>query len=249
MRGLTLADPALVARAAGSGVLPSINTITNAGANGTGSSSATLTLTPSVNFAAGDLAVLVLAADNAGTNGASSVTGVSDTSSNTWTSQIDATADPGAASEGATLRVWTALVGGGGLDTGDTITVSFSPNTTAKAAHLYRVQGTGTLTVAATGSSTGTMPVAETTGTLAVGDAVFGVLAIENRNGTITYDSDTLNGNWSTAVDTLGDGGTAGSSMRAVSQWKIVTGTGAQTWNVALASQDRASGTVVVRAT
>jgi hypothetical protein len=108
------------------------------------------------------------------------------------------------------------------------------------------VQGTGTPTVAAVVSSTGTLPASETTGALVVGDVVFGVLAIEG-NVALTFDTDTLNGNWSTAQNTVANTGTGNTSVRAASQWKEVSGTGAQTWDVSAASQDRASGTVVVR--
>src|SRR5690349_19301561 len=99
--------------------------IDNAGSASSTTSGATLVIS-SVNAAVGDWLHLVCAADNNGTNGATSTsTTVTDSAGNTWTASGSVNRDPGAASEGTTLTRWrcqvaNALVGG-------SITMNFSP--------------------------------------------------------------------------------------------------------------------------
>jgi hypothetical protein len=195
------------------------------------------------------MVVLVVAADNAGTNGADSITTASDAKGHTYTARATTGRDPGAANAGCTVRVFTATVGSGGMASTDQITVNFSPNTTSKAAVVWRVTGLGAPEfVAITKQNNFTNnPLAETTGTITDTHAVICGLAVES-NGSLTFDSDTTNGTWTSGAQTTADTGTSDTSIIVGSQCKIVTATATQTWNVTLpGSRDWALAAITVK--
>lgn len=206
-------------------------TATNRGSGGNNTAATSLTITPASNFTAGSFGILAVAYDNAGSQGSDPYITISDTPLNSWVSRINVLNDPGAASAGSTLRIFTAPISS--LTTANTITVSFgATSVTAKAWTLIEVSSNATngSVVYSTGSQatgSGTTQTL-TTSTIAINDFVFGVLGQEG-NGTRTGDSDTLNGSWSTA-QSAGFGTTTG-GIEIISQYKIVTATGAQTYN------------------
>lgn len=206
-------------------------TATNRGSGGNATAATSLSITPASNFTAGSFGILAVAYDNAGSQGADPYVTISDTPVNAWVSRVNSLNDPGAASAGSTLRIFTAPISS--LTTANTITVSFgATSVTAKAWTLIEVTsnatngsvvyGTG---AQATGSGT-TQTI--TTSSIAINDLVFGALGQEG-NGTRTGDADTLNGSWSTA-QSAGFGTTTG-GHEIISQYKIVTAAGAQTYN------------------
>lgn len=206
-------------------------TATNRGSGGNNTAATSLAISPGTNLTAGAFAILAVAYDNSGNQGSDPYASISDSVGNTWTSRVNSLNDPGAASAGAALRIFTSTVST--LTTANTITVSFGANnTTAKAWTLIEVTSNATngsvvyVTGAqATGSGT-TQTI--TTSSIAINDLVFGALGQEG-NGTRTGDADTLNGSWSTA-QSAGFGTTTG-GHEIISQYKIVTAAGTQTYN------------------
>jgi hypothetical protein len=84
---------------------------------------------------------------------------------------------------------------------------------------------------AGTGTSTGGTPSAATSGTaLVAGDLVLGGATFET-NAAATDDTDTTNGSWSAGNKTNTSGSTAATNISVVLQHKIVTASGAQTYN------------------
>lgn len=221
------------------------------GGGGTSTSStATLAFDAGLDFQVGDWAVVAVAADNNGTNGASSTSSVTDVGGNTYSNRHTGNQDPGAASEGVTLTWWTAPITTA-LAATDDITVNFSPNTTSKAALVWRVRpGYGvTLTFQAAGGAEGTTGSPATgTGARQVGDIVFGAVAREHNSAT-TADSDVLDAAWSSQAEQIASTGTAATSITLASQHKIVTGTGDQTYNPTATSADVAIGVCILRPT
>lgn len=224
---------------------------TDRGSNATNTGGqSTLAVTPASNFAARSWAVLVVAYDNSGTNGADPFSAISDTKGNTWTSRINALNDPGAASAGIVLRFFTTDQSGGLLTTGDTITVSFGGTTTvARAWALHEVAPGANgqvsyVTGASSTSTTGTPTI--TTGSITSGDMVIGGIGREG-NESPTGDSDTTRGSWSTLLG--GRVGTTTSGAQVVTQRKVVTGTGTQTYNPTFGgtSRDGCNGWVQFR--
>lgn len=219
------------------------------GARNTGSEN-TYAITPASNFTgtAGAMAVLVVAYDNSGTNGADPYSGCTDTNSNTWTSRQNALNDPGAASAGIALRILTTPMDGGALDTGDTITVAFGGKTTvARAYALWEVlpqdgysiaYGTGATETATTASPT------ITTSSIAAGDVVIGAIGREG-NDAATADTDSSNGTW--GAQQASGVGTTTSGAQVASQAKVVLATGTQTYNPTFgASRDGAEAWVSI---
>lgn len=187
----------------------------------------------SVNAAVGDLIVVAIAAANSGTSGVSPLSGCSDGGTNTFTKRGEVTQSPGSASgDGATFSWYTAPVTG--ALTGATITVSFSPNVAHKAMTVYVVSCGGGETIdtpTASGGATGASASPSVTkGSVATGSLIFGGFSVETDDG-ITADSDTTNGNWSTKIEEVGDAGADASAQTCVTQYKLATGTGGQTYN------------------
>lgn len=220
--------------------------------NSTTSSAASLALT-SVSAPVGSVLYVAVSANNSGTNGAACTTTCADDSAesgtaNTWTQQTQVNNDPGAADAGITLTIFTSILTRALV--ADTITVSFSPNTTCVTITGEKgILDSGTasvVTVGAGATGTGTTP-SITSGSITSGDIIIGAVAAET-NGSITADADTSDGTWSTQISVTADTGTAGTSTRLVTQRKKVTATATQTYNPTIGvSRDWATNYIVVR--
>jgi hypothetical protein len=196
----------------------------NIGTGGNVTAATTIAIVPPSNFTAGSLAVLALAYDNSGASGADPYSSITDNAGNTWLSRASGLNDPGAASAGSTIRIFTTTVGT--LGTGNTITVTFGTSTTAKSWTL--TQFTSNVT-----DFTADYLSAGTQASGSSGNAIFGAMANEG-NATVTADSDTTNGSWSTQQTVANGTGTGG--MQVASQYKIVNATGNQTYNLTLSA-------------
>ncbi len=213
---------------------------TNRGAGGNATSSTSWAISPTTNFTANSLAILAIVYDNSGAQGADSGnqgTSFTDSVGNTWSSQSFSLNDPGAANAGSILAIYTSNIST--LTTTNSINLTFSVTVPAKAYTLTEVT---TSTSGATirpfpsgttvGSSSTTTSVATPTITTTdpplTGELLFAVVGRE-ANGTRTGDADTTNGTWSTAQSA--GFGTTTSGQEIISQFKVVTATGAQTYN------------------
>lgn len=211
---------------------------TDRGTGTNNTSATTFTLAPASNFAAGSMAVLVIAADNSNTSGVAHGTfTVTDTLSNTWTRRLSGLYDPGAANAGVEGAIFTTPMNGGTLTTGTTITVTFGVVCVAEAWTLMEVVPTAGSVIGyvngAAGAGSATTAPTITTGSITSGNMVIGALFNEQGTGqTVTGDADTTNGSWS-AQQTAEIGSTA-AGMTVSSQRKIVTATATQTFNPTL---------------
>lgn len=208
----------------------------NRGTGGNTTGATTINISPASNFAANSFAVLALAYDNSGGGGADPYSSITDNAGNTWTPRANGLNDPGAASAGSTLRIFTSPVAT--LNTSNTITVTFGSTTTAKSWTLTEFTSdisTQTPAFLSAGTSTtGSTTTPSSNSTITQnGSVIFGAVANEG-NATITADSDTTNGTWSTQQTVNNGTGTGG--MQIASQYKIVNATGGQTYNVTLSA-------------
>jgi hypothetical protein len=214
-----------------------------AGTANSTSSSATLAVTTTATIAAGEFIVVAIGADNNGAGGATSTTGVTDSAGNTYTLRADQLRDPGAAEAGTSLRVYCATAQYA-LASGQTVTVSFSPDTVSKAAAVWRVVPTSTVThqisfLVETGTvGNGANPTI-TSASVTSGDLVIGVNSAETST-TPTADADSSNGTWSTAQVGVANSGSGVTSQVVTTQYKVVTGTATQTYNTTLVALDNA---------
>lgn len=210
-------------------------------ARGTGShnaSATTFTLSPASNLAVGSLAVLVVSADNAHTNGTAFTTfAVSDDKGNVWTRRASPLYDPGAANAGVEGAQFTTDMAGGVLTTSSVITVTFDTATTAKAWAMWEVVPAALKVVSYVtsgvnaGAATTTPTV--TTASITSGDVVIG--ALHNEYGTaqtVTADADASSGAWS--AQQTAEIGTTAAGMTVASQAKVTSGTATQTYNPTL---------------
>ena len=226
--------------------------ITDAGQGASAASSASVSTGSTIAADAGDWLLAIVGADNAGAGGAASLAGVADSQANVWTRRALINHDPDNANAGITLGVYTGVVTN--ALAGGTVTASFSPNTTAKVIHVYRVApglGEAVQFVAAdaVGSAGNTATHAAAAVTVANGDTIFGIAALESSDA-VTGDSDASNGSWSPLASTVANGGGRDDGIaRAASQYKTVTATGSQSWACTTAgSRDSARSYLVLRA-
>jgi hypothetical protein len=179
----------------------------------------------------GNLLVVTTGFDNSGTN-APTVT-FSDTKGNTWTT-LSTTYGGGTSSAtglGAAIGfcyVQTQLA------STDTVTATYSASITAKTLSVVEFSQTldveDSAAVVANGSST--TPSA-TSGTVSNGSVVIGMMANE-LDQTGANDTDTTNGSWASAGAIATAGGNAASNIGQRANYKIVTGSGTQTYNPVL---------------
>jgi hypothetical protein len=198
------------------------------------------------------MGLLVVAADNAGSGGATAVCPATqnDSVGNTWTLRLSGIRDPNTASSGAELGIYTCDRLTTALTSSDNLTLSWvgTVSVTAKAytftgiapTALYRMVF-GTTAAAVTGNSENPTT---TTSSITSGHIVIAGGAAEASSGAFTDDADTSNGTWTTG-QTAGFGTTT-NGMTVHSQLKLTTGTGTQTYNPALAAVDNAIGWISV---
>jgi hypothetical protein len=226
--------------------------VTARGTSANTSATTSQNFTTATTIPAGSAGVLVIAADNAGSGGATTVfpASVVDTVGNTWTRRINPIYDPGPANAGVDLAAYTCEQLSTNLTNGDSVTIAWAAGVTvaAKAYAFWEITpGAGnTLSyitgAAGTGSATGTPTI--TTGSITSGDAVIGFGGAETGSS-FTADADTTNGSWSTQQSSAA--GTTTSGMSVASQVKIVTGTATQTYNPTLTSADVILGWIQMR--
>ena len=209
------------------------------------SSGTTVSITTTAAIAVDDLVVVRVASDNLN---ATTPTFTCVDGGNTYTVQrqgaVNATAAAGVAGAILTSRATVAR------PIGSLITITLSGSVAHKATYAESFTGvfntvrstpvgaTGTATAASAGAS----------GTVNAGDLVLGMIANETR-GTITGDSDTLNGSWS-AQNFLrsATSGSDASCVTTAGQYKIATASGAQTYNVTAVGAEWLCQCVVLQA-
>ena len=196
------------------------------------------TFSPGSNFAAGSLAVCVIALNNSEADGSAyTVLTLTDSLSNTWTRRISPIYDPGSSNGGVEGAIFTSPMDGGTLTTGTVLTITTSVSTTRRCVTLMEIVPTAGSTIAyVTGNvNTGTATASPTvtTGSITSGNMVIGALFNE-YDGTVTEDGDTTNGTWSTQ-QTI-SGGITASAITVASQRKVVTSTATQEYNPTIAT-------------
>lgn len=189
-----------------------------------------------------DFLVAIIAFDNCGTSGAAPTLSIADSKGNVWTQagSVNRTA-ASATNDGTTCFIFYCPVKNT-IPVGETITMTISPTCPSKAISIDRFTGVKNVSpqigsaTTATGSSA--VPTA-TTGSLTSGNLCVGAVAQEGNNAsTYTEDTDTTNGSWVsfTAIGTTGGSSTANQKIGGAS--KILSATGAQTYNPAITSGD-----------
>lgn len=208
-------------------------TATNRGSGTNNSANTSWTVTPGSNFTAGALGVLCVAADNGASGGSTNDLGatLTDSLGNIWYKRQAPLFDNGAASAGVQGAIYTSNLSAGAPTTSTTITVTTGASATAKtwtltewtaAAGSQAVYLTGGTATGATTTAGGAYNV--TTGTIEVGDGVTCTVAMEaGTTQTLTGDSDTTNGSWSTQQYNEIGSTTSGSAIGSQSKVQTTT--------------------------
>jgi hypothetical protein len=200
------------------------------------------------NFSPNAMAVLCVSYDNSGTNGADPYTSIQDSLGNTWTSRQNVLNDPGTANAGVTLRIFTSNLSNGRLQSTSSVTMSFGISTTAKSFVIMQISSSlisERVEYVSGGTATGASTTGSVTGFVSNSNLIIGAVGRE-ANTTRNADTDTTNGSWSSA-QAIGVGTTtAGNEI--ISQRKLVTASGDQTYNPTFGtSADWGAAFIVVR--
>lgn len=157
--------------------------------SGTSSPSTTVT----ADAAIGDLILVAISADNAGTNGVSSITAPTDTKSNTYTlvKEQNITA-AGVANDVCTVAIYQSILTAALVSGTDRITAYFSPATTAEAFGVYLITGAVTTNYSTDSvSGSGTTYTLPTSASFTTGDLYFAAVANES-NTPAAFDTDDI---------------------------------------------------------
>lgn len=178
----------------------------------------------------GDVIVVCIAADNAGTAGASAISSVTDSQSHSYTLKTQNRTAAAASNDGVTAGLAWAKITNPMVPEVDTITINFSPNVTAKGANFTVLRNLNPNEYSSSGvSGTGTTAGNVATASLNNGDCVLAVVASESS----TYPSfilDDYQGGWA-GIGVAGSGSTGqdSSNVSCAGYFKAVTGAGTQT--------------------
>lgn len=221
----------------GGGPVATIDLVATRGAIGDTAASLTtaVDMVAAGSITVGNYLIARAAVDNSGAAGAAPGLTVTDTVGNTWTVLGPALQDPGADNTGTAAYIAYAKVVNA-FTNGDDVTFTFGTAVTADCLVIeewQNIHATSPIAVSPVTASN-TSSTAQPSLTLtpnAVGDLVYGCLAVEARSAGYSGDSDTTEGTW-VALDTQAcDTGTNTGSQTVAGQGKVVTGTSAQTWN------------------
>ena len=231
---------------------------TDRGTGTNNSANTSWTATPGSNFTAGALGVLCVAADNGASGGSTNDLGtiLTDSLGNQWFKRASVVFDNGAASAGVQGAIYTSDLSAGPPTTSTNITVTTGASATAKTWTLmeWTTDTAGAVPVYLdTGSRAGATSTAATaftltTGTVQVGDGLVCAIFMEaGTTQTLTGDSDTTNGSWSTQQYNEIGSTTSGSAIG--SQRKVQTTTAStQSWDpVPTLACDAISAWITVR--
>lgn len=185
--------------------------------------------------------------DNAGASGASPNTlgigdGVVDSVGNRWYLRAKRNRTPGAvANDGVSLLFLDCPILNTALTSSDSITIPFSTSVTAKVYAFGQIDaapGSYPEAIASAGGASGasTTP-SVSSASVPTGTMVIGLMGAEHGDGTITPDSDTTRGSWSTHQTAAVGTTTAG--VECSMQSKVTSGgAGTQTFNQTITSTD-----------
>lgn len=191
-------------------------------------SSNSFAFSPSTTISSGNLAILVVAADNlSASNGNNNEhTTVTDSVGNTWKKRSEYTNSRSSAAAGTTVSIWSGRITTS-VTTSDSITVNFSSNITAKAATGWQFSFTGAPGFSIAGSTTvgdvGTDPTNLTIGSLTSNQYLW-VRAVAAEDNATTFTASTNYTTFThTSSTTSGSSGT--SNIGARGEFRIFTGT------------------------
>jgi hypothetical protein len=220
-------------------------------ASGSNNSESTSTITFSEPIAQNSQTVLCISADNNNATGPGAVGNfpatLTDSKSNTWTLRQNAVQDPGAAGAGVEIAIYTAPMTTA-IAVGDTVGITYvSAAVVVKNYTIFEFSAATGYTGGNVGAGAVTAtPSITTTGSIANGHYVVGFVGAEGSAGYtgFTADSDTTNGSWSSSVQRI-DGSAVGTgAMTSIAQYKRVTATATQSYDVAVSSTDAVAGYV-----
>lgn len=180
----------------------------------------------------GELVAVFIAADNQGTSGASSISSVTDSGSNSYSQiKLQNRTAASAAGDGCTCAIYASKVTTTLASGSSTITLNLSPTTVAKAVAYQAFSWVNTTTGTPVSSSgTGTTYTSTATASLAVGTLLLAACA----NESVTppgADADSTGGTW--VQSTQNSGGSGGDATKMALRWayKVITAAGAQTFD------------------
>lgn len=188
--------------------------------------------------------VIAVALENTGAAGAAPTCTLSDTEGNTYTQRALVNNSGGT---GCCIYIFTSILAFNKAS--GTITIAIG-NASRVAADVNKVVGgAGETPALVSGDNTGSTgsgsAIAYTTPSVDDTFVVF-CAAAWHTNDTATGDSDTTNGNWSTIRSVTAPGITDSTAIKSCTQYKTVTSTATQTWNVSIPGSFRYAASSII---
>jgi len=216
--------------------------------NLTSETSTLVDLAAGASITVGNYLIARIAIDNSGTSGAATTAAISDPRGHTWTVGSAANQDPGNANAGISVRICYVKVTSA-YSNGDDITFTWGNSTTAKSIVIEEWSGihaTTPVAVAELGSNGASAFPSVTRTPTAAGQMAYGALATEGPTGD-THDQadDPTDGTWLNLTRLSTTDGTATNNATVFGGYKLVTGTGLQTFNPFITSRDWAAMLIV----
>jgi hypothetical protein len=210
-------------------------TVTDRGISNNNTSEASTAMAPTTTIAAGSTGILIFGGQNAGGSSTSNTpTSITDSVGNVWYRNGNRISNV-AANNGTEVALYVCYGLTTQLTSSNNVTITYTVgNVTGKCWSFMQVDSaTGNVgllsndltTISATGTPSISFAEEYAPGQLAIG------VDCRKSGDTWTPDSDTTNGSWSTYQHTA-----AGTNCSMMTQWKVVTASGVQTFNPTLTS-------------
>lgn len=190
----------------------------------------TINIVPSSNCTAAGTLILCISYNNSLIDGSDPFDSIDDSYGNTWTLRVSQIQSPnGLAADGVIMRIYSTNQNISPLTTGDSIVVRFLEDIDVACSFLLQITSDNSITYTDANSApfpSDHFPTISSI-SLTTNDIIIGCAA-SNGNSNKHGDSDTTNGSWSSDYT---DQTKNGVSNQLISQYKIISGTGAQSYD------------------
>ncbi len=189
-----------------------------------------INIIPSSNCATGGTLTLCISYNNSLIDGSDPFDSIDDSHGNTWTLRVSQIQSPnGLGGDGVVMRMYTTNQDMSPLTTGDSIDVRFLEDIVVACSFLLQITSDNSITYTDANSASfpGEYFPTISSISLTTNDIIIGCAA-GNNNSNKYGDSDTTNGSWSSNYT---DQVSVGISNQLISQYKIISGTGVQSYD------------------
>lgn len=196
----------------------------------------TINIVPSSNCTAGATLILCISYNNSLVDAGDPFDSITDTYGNTWALRVSQLQSPNSiAGDGTVMRMYSSTQNISALTTSDSIIITFLEDIVVACSFLLQITSDNSITYtdsSSTSFAADHLPTI-TSISLTTNDIIIAA-ASSNNNSSKSADSDATNGSWSSEyTDQITS---SGYSNQIISQYKIISGAGSQSYDPQLGS-------------